>query len=236
MQICACDGLRWVRTRTPCDERCETWTMMNQWKILSWRHKETKKNLTLPEILYYTQNANSWCIRQFLLELSFQSNRFLVAPLGASWSRGASRAAIGQGVMMSWPTDAVVSAAGVVAAVHLHILVCLLSSALLTPCWAFPSTGSSSLLLSLLLLTWTGSGSAGPGVLPTVSLVPLPRALAGAWRRVLLFSIGQAVSSQHSLLQVLLWLKLWSAIKMLCCLFPHQQWRSIEKSTRMMFY
>ncbi len=197
---------------------------MNQWKILSWRNKETKKILTLPEILYYTQNANS--IRQFQFELSFQSNRFLVVPLGAS------RAAIGQGVMMSWPTDAVVSAAGVVAAVHVHILVCLLSSALLTPRW----TGSSSLLLSLLLLTWTGSGSAGPGVLPAVSLVRLPRALAGAWRRVLLFSIGQAVSSQHSLLQVLLWLKLWSSIKMLCCLFPHQQWRSIEKSTRMMFY
>ncbi len=204
------------------------WTSGRFWA----EDKETKKNLTLPEILYYTQNANSWSIRQFQLELSFQSNRFLVVPLGASWSRGASRAAIGQGVMMSWPTDTVVSAAGVVAAVHVHILVCLLSSALLTPRW----TGSSSLLLSLLLLTWTGSGSAGPGVLPAVSLVRLPRALAGAWRRVLLFSIGQAVSSQHSLLQVLLWLKLWSSIKMLCCLFPHQQWRSIEKSTRMMYY
>lgn len=90
--------------------------------------------------------------------------------------------------------NAVISTAGGVGAVHVHILMRLLSSAL------FTSAASPSYpLLRLFLLSRCGNVPTGPGVLATTGLVRLARVYVWAWRRVLLLSIRKAVSPWHSL-------------------------------------
>lgn len=94
--------------------------------------------------------------------------------------------------------NANVSTTGGVSAVHVHILMCLLSSALFTS-----AAPPSSPFLRLFLLSGCGNVPAGPGVLAPAGLVRLARVHLWAWRRVLLLSIGKAVSSRHSLSDLL---------------------------------